>query len=554
MEDCAMLVHRFLKKTEFDSYEDFKANYALNVPEHFSFPRDVVDEWAKTDPEKRALVWCNDEGESREFTFSEVSSLSRRAAHYLSSAGIKRGDRVMLILKRRWECWITLLALHRIGAAVIPAAALLREEDIVYRTDAANIKMIIAVNDPYVVSQVEAAMPLSKTLEKIALVGGRRDGWLPYGEEFADCPEMTDFPVLDKDEPLLIYFTSGTTGMPKMVVHGQRYPLGHITTARHMQCVIDNGLHLTVSDSGWAKFAWGCIYGQWICGSAVLAYDMEKFNARNLIDVIREFAPTTLCVPPTIYRFMLKEGLTKNDFKSVQHFSTAGEPLAPEINREFESITGHLIHEGFGQSEGTVLVCSFSWFEPKLGSVGKPSPIYDIAIVDENGKQCKIGEAGEIVIRSLGDELPPGLICGYFIDGKITRTFDSVYHTGDIAWMDEDGYYWYVGRNDDVIKSSGYRIGPFEVESVLLTHPAVLECAITAVPDPMRGQIVCATIVLSPGYSASDELTADIQKYVKDLTAPYKYPRIVRYVNELPKTTSGKISRVEIRKETSREI
>ena len=344
-----------------------------------------------------------------------------------------------------------------------------------------------------------------------------------------------------------IIFTSGTTGMPKLVVHDQTYPLGHIVTAKFWQRVEDGGLHLTVSDSGWAKFGWGCIYGQWISGSAVLGYDMDKFSARHLIDVVRNERPTTFCVPPTMYRFMMKEGITREDFQSVRSCGTAGEALAAETSREFQRITGLVIHEGFGQSEGTVLIGNFPWFDPCPGALGKPSPLYDIAIVDENGAECPVGQEGEIVVRNLHESVPPGLTRGYWVDGKVQRNYDDIYHTGDVAWADENGFYWYVGRNDDVIKCSGYRIGPFEIESVLLTHPAVHEVAITAAPDPIRGQVVCASIVLSEGFAGTPELTKELQTYVKRLTAPYKYPRVVRYVEELPKTVSGKISRARIR-------
>lgn len=543
-----MLLQKFLQKRSFDSYQDFKENYALNIPASFSYPRDVVDFWAENEPEKRALVWLDDHGARRVFTFKEMSALSKKAAAYIQSLGLNKGDRVMLILKRHWEYWVTALALHRLGVVLIPASIQLTAKDIAYRVNAADVKMIISAEDEWIMEQIEHARPQCAGLRHIALCRGKREGWLDYSKGIDEAQEEYTIPQLQNSDPFILYFTSGTTGMPKMVLHDQLYPLGHIVTAKYWQRVENNGLHLTVSDSGWAKFGWGCLYGQWIAGTAILGYDMDnKFNARNLINTIAKERPTTVCVPPTIYRFMMKEGLTREDFISVRHCGTAGEPLAPEVNKEFERLTGLMIHEGFGQTESTVLVANFGWFDPRPGALGKPSPLYDIAIVDDNGEECGIGEEGEIVIRGLAEQSPPGLTVGYLEDGKLVRGYKDVYHTKDVAWMDEDGFYWYVGRNDDVIKCSGYRIGPFEIESVLLTHPAVHECAITAAPDPIRGQVVCASIVLSAGYQGTPELTKELQQYVKKLTAPYKYPRVVRYVDSLPKTTSGKISRAQIR-------
>ena len=542
-----MLLSKLLTRTHFDSYADFKKNYELHVPEHFNFARDVVDAWAEADPEKRALVWLNDRGERRTFTFREISDLSKQAANFLSSLGLKKGDRILTLLKRNWQYWVTAVACHRMGVVIIPASVQLATKDIVYRVNAAGIRAIIATDDEWSQAQVEAAKPQCPDLEFLLLARGGKDGWIDYDQGIAQAkPEFT-MPHIDNSDVMVCYFTSGTTGMPKLVVHDQTYPLGHIVTAKFWQRVEDGGLHLNVSDSGWAKFGWGCIYGQWISGSAVLGYDMDKFSARHLIDVVRNERPTTFCVPPTMYRFMVKEGITREDFQSVRSCGTAGEALAAETSREFQRITGLVIHEGFGQSEGTVLIGNFPWFDPCPGALGKPSPLYDIAIVDENGAECPVGQEGEIVVRNLHESVPPGLTRGYWVDGKVQRNYDDVYHTGDVAWADENGFYWYVGRNDDVIKCSGYRIGPFEIESVLLTHPAVHEVAITAAPDPIRGQVVCASIVLSEGFAGTPELTKELQTYVKRLTAPYKYPRVVRYVEELPKTVSGKISRARIR-------
>ena len=542
-----MLLSKLLTRTSFDSYADFKKNYELMVPEKFNFARDVVDAWAEADEHKRALVWLNDRGERREFTFKEISELSKKAANYLSSLGLRKGDRVMTLLKRNWQYWVTAVACHRMGVVIIPASVQLATKDIVYRVNAAQIKAIIATDDAWSQKQVEDSVPQCPSLQHILLARGGKEGWLDYDRGIEEAPAEFTMPDIVNTDVLVCYFTSGTTGMPKLVVHDQTYPLGHIVTAKFWQRVEDGGLHLTVSDSGWAKFGWGCIYGQWISGSAVLGYDFDKFDARNLINCVRNEKPTTFCVPPTMYRFMMKEGITREDLMSVRSCGTAGEALAAEITKEFQRITGLVIHEGFGQSEGSVLIGNFAWFDPRPGALGKPSPLYDIAIVDEEGNECPVGQEGEIVIRNLHKTVPPGLLRGYWVDGRVERNYDDVYHTNDVAWADENGFYWYVGRNDDVIKCSGYRIGPFEIESVLLTHPAVHEVAITAVPDPIRGQVVCASIVLSKGYEGTPELTKELQTYVKKLTAPYKYPRVVRYVDELPKTVSGKISRARIR-------
>lgn len=544
------MLKNFVEKTDFASYEDFKDNFKLNCPDDFNFATHVVDGWANTDPDRRALLWCDDHGQERTFTFSEISILSKKAARFLISLGITKGDRVMVQLKRRWEYWITAVALHRIGAILIPVSYLMAAKDIIYRINAADIKMIIAVEDPWILEQVEAAVAACPQPIQKALVGSLREGWLDYNAGIeVSAADYTIDPTLTCRDLMLFYFTSGTTGMPKMVVHDNTYPLGHIVTAKYWQKVIDRGLHLTVADSGWAKFGWGCIYGQWICGSAILGYDPDnKFSPRRLIDTIRTHKPTTLCVPGTIYRFMMKEGITRDDFISVRHCCTAGEPLAPEITRTFYEITGLVIHEGFGQSESSVMIANFTYFDPRPGSTGKPSPLYDLCIMDQNGEDCPPGDVGELVVRHMDTRKPEGLLTGYWKDGALISAWDenNIYHTGDLAWMDNDGYIWFVGRNDDMIKCSGYRIGPFEIESVLLTHPSVLECAITGAPDPIRGQIIKATIVLNDGFDGCETLTHELQEYVKQMTAPYKYPRIVQYVAALPKTTSGKIIRKNI--------
>ncbi|MEG0853750.1 MAG: AMP-binding protein, partial [Angelakisella sp.] len=460
------MLEKFINRTKFASYEEFKREYRLTCPPDFNFATHVVDAWAAEEPEKLALLYCNDAGEERSFTFTEISHLSRKAAGYLRSLGIGKGDRVILQLKRRWEYWVTAVAIHRIGAVLIPCSYQMATKDIVYRANAAEAKLLVAVNDPWVVEQVEDALPSCTTLTQVALVGGQKDGWLDYaaGLEAADDSFVIE-PTLTAEDPMLIYFTSGTTGQPKMVAHIQSYPLGHITTAAYWQQVENNGLHLTVVDSGWAKFGWGCIYGQWIGGTAMLGYDADnKFNPRNLINVISKHRPTTICVPGTIYRFMMKEGLTRQEFSSVHHCCTAGEPLSPDIVRQFQDITGLTIHEGYGQSESSVLVGNYGWFAPRAGSMGKPAPLYDIVLMDSEGNVCNVGEEGELVIRGLDKGIPEGLFHGYFKDGALVPAYDEnyIYHTGDICWTDEEGYFWFVGRNDDMIKCSAYRIGPFE--------------------------------------------------------------------------------------------
>lgn len=552
-------LHKFLPRTEFSSYEDFKANYKFNIPENFNFAYDIVDEYTKVEPGKPALIWLNDEGEEKHFTFDDVKEQSDRIANLLSGMGIKKSDRVMLILKQRPEVWFTLVALCKIGAVAIPATFQLTEKDIIYRCEAASVKMIIAAEDDEIIKHIRNSREKCTTLKFVGLVG---DGISErYGEEFLDMRKLTGETPASFERPtgenatqnmdtMLMYFSSGTSGMPKMITHNFLYPIGHITTANYWQKVEDGGRHLTVSDSGWAKFAWGKIFGQWICGAVNIAYDTDKFVPAKLLAAIDHLKLTTFCAPPTIYRFLIKEDISGCDWSTIHHCGTAGEPLNPEVVKRFKEATGHTIYEGFGQTETTVLLANFGWDPIKVGSTGKPSPIYDIDIVDENGNSCEDGIVGSIVIKNAGEH-PTGLFMEYFNDAAAMEHSwkDGVYNTGDMAWRDSDGYYWFEGRNDDVIKCSGYRIGPFEVESALMTHPSVLECAVTAVPDPVRGQVVKATIVLAKGWKdkASDELKKELQNHVKVTTAPYKYPRVVEFVDELPKTTSGKIRRVEIR-------
>lgn len=547
-----MLLDRFLPRTEFTSYEDFYENFKINVPENFNFAFDVVDAIAVEDPEKNAMVWCDPRGTEARFSFAEMSRYSNKAANFFKAHGIKKGDPVMLILKRRYEFWFCLLGLHKIGAICIPATHLLTKKDIVYRCNAADIKMIVCVSEDDVIKHVEDAEPESPTLRKKALVGGSKEGWLDFNSEMEGMSDKFDRPVGNEatcnSDTMLLYFTSGTTGMPKMVQHDFTYPLGHILTAKYWQNVADGGLHLTVADTGWAKAMWGKIYGQWLSGASVFVYDYDKFVPSELLDVISRYKITSFCAPPTIYRFFIKEDLTKYDLSSLKYCVIAGEPLNPEVYHQFLKATGLELYEGYGQTELTVTIANYPWMKPKPGSMGKPSPGYSIGLLNDEGKPCEIGEEGQIVIYT-DKSVPVGMFKGYYRDPEMTRKVwnNGIYYTGDMAWKDEDGYYWFVGRADDLIKSSGYRIGPFEVESALLEHPAVLECAITAVPDPIRGQIVKATVVLTKNYQPSDELVKELQDHVKRVTAPYKYPRIIEFVDELPKTISGKIRRVEIR-------
>lgn len=501
-----------------------------------------------------ALVWCDDHGGEHRFTFTEISKLSNRAANFFESLGIKKGSVVMLILRRRWEYWVCAAALHKIGAVLIPGTLQLTKKDIIYRANAAKISAFVCVNDDFVISQVEQSLPETPTVKHKILVAEKRDGWLDFEEEIARFPDTYARPTGEKattkDDTMLVYFTSGTTGMPKMVRHDFSYPLGHIVTAKYWQRVQNNKLHMSVSDSGWAKFGWGKIYGQWICGATIFAYDMDKFIPLKLLDVITKYRVTTFCAPTTMYRFMLQEDVSKYDLSCVQEWCLAGEPLNPEVYNQWKRLTGHNIREGFGQSESTVMLANFEWFEPKPGSMGKPSPLYNIQLVDDDGNCCEDGEEGRIVVMDIDKAMPTGLFCGYYLDEEMTKANlgGKYYDTGDVAWRDSDGYYWFVGRSDDVIKCSGYRVGPFEVESALIEHPSVVECAITAAPDPIRGQVVKATIVLARGYSPSEELKKELQEHVKRVTAPYKYPRIIEFVEELPKTLGGKIKRAEIRK------
>ena len=546
------MVEKYINQQTFKNQEDFKANFKINVPENFNFAYDVVDEWAKTHPDKKALCWVNDKGEHIDFSFKDMKEKSDAAASYFQSIGIGKGDMVMLILKRRYWYWFAVLGLHKIGAVGIPATHLLTKKDIVYRCNSADVKAIVCVGESLMIQNIDDALPECPTLKHCISIGPEiPSGWLDFKQGMANAkPFVKPVNPSNNEDIMLLYFTSGTTGEPKMVIHNFIYPLGHIITSGYWQNLNSDSLHLTVAETGWAKAAWGKLYGQWIMGACVFVYDHEKFVASELLRVIQDYKVTSFCAPPTIYRFMILEDLSNYDFSALKYSVVAGEPLNPSVFEEFYKATGLKLMEGFGQTEMTVTIANFPWMEPKPGSMGMPSPAYDMDLLTPDGRSAEEGEQGEIIFRT-NRLMPVGLFMGYYRDKELTESvyYNNVYHTGDIAWRDEDGYYWFVGRNDDVIKSSGYRIGPFEVESAVMTHPAVAECAITGVPDEVRGQVVKATIILTAAYrdKAGSALIKDIQEHVKQVTAPYKYPRIIEFVDELPKTISGKIRRVQIR-------
>jgi acetyl-CoA synthetase len=552
--EMSSLSSRFVSGTEFESYEDFNESLKIIVPKRFNFAFDVVDVYAKEDPEKVALVWCNDLGDDLILSFGELKLKSDQAANLFKKYGVRKGDCVMLTLKGRYDFWIAMVGLHKIGAVAIPATHMLRAKDIAYRIEKAKLKMIVTIQEDGVPDEVDAACDEIDGEKPVrAMVGkGTRPGWLNFREELEKSPSDFSRPTgaeaTKNGDVLLAYFTSGTTGYPKMVKHDQTYPLGHILTAKFWQNVVEDGLHYTVADTGWAKCVWGQIYGQWIAGSGVFAYDYERFDAGRMMEMATKFGVTTFCAPPTIYRFMIKGDMSKYDFTHLKYAVTAGEPLNPTVYDKFLEATGLRLMEGYGQTETVVAIANFPAMDPKPGSMGKPSPGYDIVLVDRDDRICEVGEEGEIVIRT-DEGKPPGLFIDYHLDPDRMRNtwHDDYYHTGDTAWMDEDGYFWFIGRTDDMIKSSGYRVGPFEVENALMSHPAVMECAVTGVADPLRGQVVKATVVLTAGYAPEDDLKLKLQNHVKKVTAPYKYPRIIEFVEALPKTISGKIRRIEIR-------
>jgi acetyl-CoA synthetase len=587
------VLSKYCPRIEFDSYEDFYDNFKIEVPEDFNFAYDVVDEWARVEPDKRALVWCDDSGAEKLLTFADISRLSSQAALAFWRLGIRKGDIVLVLLRQRWEYWVCAMALCKIGAVIIPATTQLTKKDIVYRLNASGAKGLIALDDPYVLEQVKLAAPECPELLHRILVSTSQDGgdaaaegsagvtagaaaaadaavvaaatdasaptgWLSFEQLMQQAAQAdasggwqrpTGSDATSNNDTMLIYFTSGTTGLAKMCVHNFVHPLGHILTAKYWQQVQEDKLHCSVSDSGWAKFGWGKIYGQWIAGAAIFAYDTLRFDPLKLLEKIAKYRVTTFCVPPTMYRFMLQEDVAAFDLSCVENFATAGEPLNADVTKRWHQATGKMIREGFGQTEGPVLLATFPWIEPRPGSMGKPSPLLNIRLLDDGGQPVEDGDEGSICVTGLRQSYPPGLFVGYYRNPEATAEAvgGEYYNLHDVAWRDPDGYYTFVGRNDDVIKCSGYRIGPFEVESALVAHPAVVECAVTAVPDEVRGSVVKATIVLSRGFEPTDELAKELQEHVRQTTAPYKYPRIVEFTNELPKTIGGKIKRAQIR-------
>lgn len=517
------------------------AGFKVHYQDNFNFGYDVVDAIAAQEPEKRAVQWCDEFGAEKTVTFGEISRLSNQAVGALQKLGIGKGDRVMVMLKRHWEYWYMAPALHKLGAILVPATHMLRVHDITYRIEAAGIKAIVAAESEDLCDRIRAAASEVSHMPLLLTVRADREGFRRIDVLMADEPTKIERIPTKATDQMLMYFTSGTTGNPKMVSHSYTYPLGHIVTAKYWQCVQNDGLHLTVADTGWAKCSWGKIYGQWLCGSAVMVYEFERFNGEQMMDVIEKYKVTSFCAPPTLYRLMAKTGIRREAFASVKHVSTAGEALQEEIIRLFHEETGLEIMEGFGQSETTLIIGNFAGSKPKRGSMGKPNPLFSVMLVDHDQNPVPVGETGEIVIDTR-ERMPEGLCMGYEKNEEATARYwrNGLYSTGDTAYMDEDGYYYYVGRVDDVIKSSGYRIGPFEVESVLIQHPAVMECAIIGVPDDERGQLVKAYVVLRPGFEGSEELKRELQVFVKERTAPYKYPRIIEFAAELPKTVSGK--------------
>ena len=517
--------------------------------ENFNFAFDIVDEMGRNQPQKLAMLHLSEDGTERRFTFEDMRKESARAANYFKALGIKRGDRVMLVLKRHYQFWFAILGLHKLGAIAIPATNQLLEKDFTYRFAAGNVKAILCTADGNVADAVDEAAAKSPNLQHKILVGGSRDGWHDFNEEYAmyssRFARTADAPC--GSDPMLMFFTSGTSGYPKLAAHNYKYPLGHFITAKYWHRVNPDGLHLTISDTGWAKALWGKLYGQWLCEAPIFVYDFDRFDAEKILPLFAKYHITTFCAPPTMYRMLIKQDLSRFDLSSIEHASIAGEALNPEVFRQFEKATGLQIMEGFGQSESTLIIGNLTGNSHKIGSMGKPVPLYDVRLLDVDGNEVEPGEPGEVCIN-IADGLPCGLSYGYEGNEEVTKETwrDGYYHTGDLAWKDEDGFFWYVGRADDVIKSSGYRIGPFEIENVIMELPYVLECGVSAAPDEVRGQVVKASVVLVKGFQGSDELRKQIQDYVKSRTAPYKYPRIVEFRESLPKTVSGKIIRKKL--------
>lgn len=523
--------------------------FELSCPDNFNFGYDILDKYGELEPDRPAILHIDLQENRHDFSYSQLSKLSTQAANLFAAHGIKKGDMVMLVLKRNYQFWIAIFGLIKLGAVAIPATHLLTTHDFTYRFDAAGVKAIIATGyNPDIEKYIdEAEAEMNINLVKF-VANGNKDGWINFDEELTKMPETMERVQTSCYDHMLLYFTSGTTGYPKMVIHNHRLSLAHIQTAL-WQNVDPDGIHLTISDTGWGKAAWGKLFGQLALGTCLFVYDFDKFIPTDMLRIMQDYKITTFCAPPTMYRFFIKEGLENYDLSALKHSCIAGEALNPEVFNKWLEFTGLKLMEAFGQTESTALLANLPGMTPKPGSMGKPTPLYDVDIVDDDGNSLPVGETGEIVVRA--ERGKDGLFECYYRDEENTDKawHDGLYHTGDTAWRDEDGYFWYVGRNDDVIKASGYRIGPFEIESVLIEHPSVLECAVTGAPHPIRGQVVKATVVLAKGYTPSEELKKELQDYVKKNTAPYKYPRIVEFVDELPKTISGKIRRAQIRKE-----
>ena len=546
-------IHRDTKDRVYHKYIDIvedeqgtPTSITFKNEEKFNFAFDLVDELSRREPDKLAMLHIAKDKTERRFTFTDMRKLSSQCANYFASLGIKKGDRVMLILKRHYQFWIAMLGLNKLGAIAIPAVDQLHEHDLTYRFDSAGVSSIVCTHDGEISDHVDLAIKKCPQVVNKIMVGGEKEGWRNFDEEFKRF--STHFDRTEEtacgNDTMLMYFTSGTSGYPKIATHNYKYPLGHFHTAKYWHNVDPDGLHFTISDTGWAKAMWGKLYGQWLCEAATFVYDFDRFDAAEILPMFAKYQITTFCAPPTMLRMMIKQDISKYDFSSVKHMTTAGEALNPEVYRQFKKATGLQIKEGFGQTESTMIIGNLVGKPHKIGAMGKPAPIYKVELHDADGNEVATSESGEIVIN-VKDGAPCGLFMGYYGDEEKTKEVwhDGYYHTGDVAWRDEDGYYWYVGRVDDVIKSSGYRIGPFEIESVIMELPYVLECGVSAVPDEIRGQIVKASIVLVNGTTPSEELKKEIQTYVKEKTAPYKYPRIVEFKDSLPKTVSGKIQR-----------
>lgn len=564
--------------------------FSVHYPDNFNFGYDVVDDIAMNDPDRRAMIWCNPEGEEHIFTFADMKRWSDKTANFLVDQGIKRGDYVLVVLRRHYQFWFVATALAKIGAVMVPATFMLKEHDLEYRLNGASISSIICTSVGEISQIADNVIDECPTVTSRILVNGagggttkcddegnliavagtvgaalsgeegicaasiERKGWVDFNSGVRAASEVFERRDTVAAEPMLMYFSSGTSGNPKMVLHNSGYAVAHLITAKHWHNVQPDGVHFTIADTGWGKAVWGKYYGQWLMEACVLTYDFDRFNAGEILSLISKYQVTTLCCPPTMYRLMMSENFDAYDLSSLQYSTTAGEALNPDLFNFWKEHTGLTIFEGFGQTETPLTIANLKHSTPRSGSMGKPVPLYDVEIQRDDGSRCNTGETGEICIRM--EPRPAGIMMEYYRDPEKTANaiYDGWYHTGDTAWVDEDGYFWYVGRNDDVIKSSGYRIGPFEIESELLEHEAVRECAVTGVPDPVRGFAVKATVVLADGFKGSDELTRELQAWVKHRTAPYKYPRIVEYVDALPKTVNGKIRRVAIRQKDGADL